>query len=168
MHNETILIKCRLIFFEPASIICGMEARINLIIIVLLGLAVFSDLKTEKVPNGLIICGYAIGAFLCVHSPLGLCSFLWSIIWPILLLYPLFLIRGLGAGDIKLFSVLSVFFHYSILLQIMIYSLYVGAGICILRLAYSRVFQKKLNNYIHYTVCILAAYLIIFTQEVFL
>ena len=164
MHKDFILMKRRLLNVRILSIMRGMEARIEIMVLILLGSAMLSDLKTEKVPNGLILVGDVAGFVCRVHSPPDVLSALWDVFWPILLLYPLFLIKGLGAGDIKLFSVLSVFYHFSILTQIMILSLYVGAGIIALRLIYTRVFHTKFERYIHYTVCILAAYLIVLTQ----
>ncbi|MBQ9631489.1 MAG: prepilin peptidase [Lachnospiraceae bacterium] len=168
VHNGRILMKRRLHIVLRQTIMPGMEARIEIIVLLLLGAAVLSDLKTEKVPNRLILAGYALGALYRIHAPPELAYFVWDIVYPIALLYPLYLARGLGAGDIKLFSVLSVFYPFSILIQIMIFSLYVGAGQAACRLAYARVFHKEYKNYIHYTICILLAYLIYLMQEAYL
>lgn len=50
----------------------------------------------------------------------GVPMFFFYIFLPILLLFPLFLIKGLGAGDIKLFSVIGSFY---------------GAGFCLKSIA---------------------------------
>ncbi len=141
-------------------IILRMEERIVLLSTALLGVAVVTDLRTEKVPNQWIVAGYVIGAICRVRGLEDLLRMFIDILWPIILLYPLFLVRGLGAGDIKLFSVLSIFYSFSTMIQIMIISLYIGAGIIAVRFVYARLFQKSFQHYIHYTVCILAAYIV--------
>ena len=71
--------------------------------------AVCTDLKTMRVPNGLIVLGVLAGAML---SSMGIRSggvilFLIRLVLPVVILYPVYLIRGLGAGDIKLIAALS-------------------------------------------------------------
>lgn len=51
------------------------------------------------------------------------------LIWPVVLLYPIYLIRGLGAGDIKCFAALSVILGSHLVLSVIIYSLIIGAVI---------------------------------------
>lgn len=143
----------------------SMEARIIFITLTLLAAAVFFDLKTTKVPNPLIIAGYITGALLRIRAPEDALQCLADILWPIIILYPLFLMRGLGAGDIKLFSVLSILYPFSILIQIMILSLYVGAGLIISRKIYERLSERSYKNFIHYTLCILIAYCILLLRE---
>ena len=62
----------------------------------------------------------------------GVVLFLIRLIWPVALLYPIYLIRGLGAGDIKCFAVLSVILGSRLALSVIIYSLIIGAviGLC--------------------------------------
>ena len=62
----------------------------------------------------------------------GVVLFLIRLIWPVALLYPIYLIRGLGAGDIKCFAALSVILGSRLALSVIIYSLIIGAvmGLC--------------------------------------
>ena len=160
------LTKSRLKITRMPFIMRRMEERITTIVVLLLtGIAMWSDLRTKKVPNRLILAGYLTGAILLINAPPDrldglpdiVVRFVWRAAWPILLLYPLFLLRGLGAGDIKLFSVLSVFYPCSILTQIMVYSLFIGAGISICHILVCRITRTKRRKYIHYTVCIFFA-----------
>lgn len=131
------------------------------IVLVLLGTAIYYDFRTDKVPNRLILTGYLTGAVLSVHAPPDLIHFIVSALWPIVLLYPLFLIRGLGAGDIKLFSVLSIFYSSTILIRIMILSVFIGAVISIISWFTNRFLTKTVfRHYIHYTLCIFLAFVI--------
>ena len=162
LYKGRCLMKCQLRIFMIKTYNTFMKTPIDAITVLLvLGAAVYFDLTREKVPNRLIITGYIAGAIFNIHAPPDIIHYLISIIWPILLLYPLFLIRGLGAGDIKLFSVLSIFTSSAVLIQVMILSLFVGTGVFALRwLACSCRTGKQPPAYIHYTLAILAAYVI--------
>ncbi|MDY3871784.1 MAG: prepilin peptidase [Roseburia lenta] len=96
--------------------------------------AVCTDLKTTRVPNGLIILGILAGVMLSLMGIRsgGVVLFLIRLIWPVALLYPIYLIRGLGAGDIKCFAALSVILGSRLALSVIIYSLIIGAviGLC--------------------------------------
>ena len=75
----------------------------------LLVCACICDTKFFKVPNGLIVLGYLLGIHmnLTKYGAVGLMHFLAGAAWPIAITYLLFVIGGLGAGDIKLFSVIG-------------------------------------------------------------
>lgn len=68
---------------------------------------VLSDLKDFKVPNQWILTGWITGLVyqIFTHSLQGLFPWLLSVLLPILILFPLYAFRVLGAGDIKLISV---------------------------------------------------------------
>ena len=130
-------------------------------LLIILCIAVWFDLKTDKVPNWLILVGYGAGALFRIGQAADIPVYLERMALPIVILYPLFLIRGLGAGDIKLFSVISIFFVHGALFKIMLYSLFIGGAICIVNKVLSKAIQGvEAKRYIHYTVCILAGYLV--------
>ncbi|MEE3481913.1 MAG: prepilin peptidase [Lachnospiraceae bacterium] len=66
------------------------------------------DIRDYKIPNGLILLGYAVGSFYTYLSQGSsfFPAFAWNALWPLLLLYFLFYIGCLGSGDVKLVSVL--------------------------------------------------------------
>lgn len=82
-----------------------MNPKIFALVLLLL-LAVISDAKTFKIRNpiplGFILAG--VGINLYEKGPYGITGVLQAVILPVLLLFPLFALRMLGAGDIKLFS----------------------------------------------------------------
>lgn len=134
--------------------------------LLLLGTATVFDLRTGKVPNQLIIAGFVIGAIVQIRSPEDGVRYLAIATATVGILYPLFLIKGLGAGDIKLFSALSLYCTPLFLAEVMVYSLFAGAGISAGRLLLSRVRKRDMEtHYIHYTVCILLAYVVKAVQE---
>lgn len=75
-----------------------------LLFILLLAFAAATDIKKYKIPNLIIAFGIVAGIGITYISyGLGaLCVSLFKSLIIMLLLYPFFLIKGLGAGDIKL------------------------------------------------------------------
>ena len=138
-----------------------MNIQLAYIVLLLAGAAMACDLREGKVPNQLILAGYLIGAVTQIRAPMDIPRCLVSLIWPVLALYPLFLLRALGAGDIKLFSVLSVFYPHTMILQIMLDSLVIGAGMSVVGLLTCRLNNERQVKYIHYTVCIFFAYVFV-------
>lgn len=84
----------------------------NLIVIALLARAVYTDQKEGKIKNSLLLAGMGSGLLISYLKD-GTKGFLDSITAAgivLAALFFLFLIKGLGAGDIKLLCVLAVFF----------------------------------------------------------
>lgn len=103
-----------------------------------LGLSVVAagtDIVCKRVPNELIILGIITGAYLWVSGVQsgGILTFLWRLIWPVLLLYILYLLGGLGAGDIKLIGCLSLYLPGTSIIFIMMCSCIIGGLIGFLR-----------------------------------
>ena len=84
---------------------------VNGILIVFATVAVCMDLKREKIDNRWIAVGWVLGfTYQLVQRGLpGVGIFLAGAAVPILLLYLLFYFRMIGAGDVKLLSVLGGF-----------------------------------------------------------
>lgn len=118
--------------------------------ITLIGFLVFAawfDLKTRKVSNELILLGLGFGLFfqLQEHEILGLGYFLRDAIYPIVVLYLLFLLHGLGAGDIKVFALISSFLGIRIVSKCMIISIFIGGIFSIIKIIKNRKDYKMLN-----------------------
>lgn len=78
-------------------------------------IATVMDVKTGRISNRLILTGYAISLVLHMqkHGWLSLKDYLLQISFPVIILYLFFLFGVLGAGDIKLFSLISGFIGLS-------------------------------------------------------
>lgn len=102
--------------------------------------AVCWDLRTGKIPNWLIAIGLCLGIVYQVigRGPEAAVYILLDVFWPIALLYILFYIRAIGAGDIKLFSVISAFLPPGLMIKVIIVSFFVGAGIACYRIIRNR------------------------------
>ncbi|NEX01918.1 Flp pilus assembly protein, protease CpaA [Pseudobutyrivibrio sp. NOR37] len=118
------------------------------------------DARDYKIPNELIILGYIGGLLLNIHSYqiMGVAIFITKAIWPILLLSLLTVVRGLGAGDVKLFSVMSTMVGAADLVTTFIYSVMIAGVIAIgLCIKNGHIVKRKL----HYSYYIAAAFFLL-------
>lgn len=88
----------------------------------LLGVAVWQDILTRRIPNWLVLCGLIAGLacnafvsqgsglFMAEGGGLGLWQSLFGMLAGGALLLPLYLLRAMGAGDVKLMAALGAFF----------------------------------------------------------
>lgn len=81
-----------------------MSAPLNIALAVLVVAAAAYDLRFRRIPNWLNIAGALVGiglnAFLFAHS--GAVAALLGLVLAVLLYVPLYLLRAMGAGDVKL------------------------------------------------------------------
>lgn len=93
--------------------------------------AVVCDIKWWSIPNRLIVVGLICGV-LCNITERGISGgikqFALGAVTPVAWLVILFLIRGMGAGDIKLFAVIGGLMGQGIT-EIVIYSIFAGGVI---------------------------------------
>ena len=129
-----------------------MTVRCGLMIAVSLS-AVFMDFLMEKVKTELILTGLA-AAIVCrllEEGVYGGISFGAGVMIPILLLFPLFYFRMIGAGDIKLLSVLGGISGIRGSLMIMGSSLALGAVLSLAFLISCGSLQERISYFISYT-----------------
>ena len=100
-----------------------------MLLLCLLVLAAVEDVRSGKVSNRLIATGLMTGVFVQIYERrvCGVYYFLGNISIPVILLYLLFQMRVLGAGDIKLFSMIGGILTIQELCAIMAYS-FIAAG----------------------------------------
>lgn len=139
---------------------------VYLILLGLLVCAVYTDMTQTRISNRLIVLGVLLGFFfrIMTEGHMGVLFFVVNISIPVILLYLLFQMRALGAGDIKLFSMLGTFLSTEQLLRLMGLAFCIGALLGICKIIYQFIFLKaevgKLTQ-IHFSPAILIAYLII-------
>lgn len=108
-------------------------------------LAVILDLRTYRIPNVLTMAGMAVGVIYQLYraGPPGMFGAVKDLIGSILILFPLYIIRCLGAGDIKLLSVVTVILGWKQGMTICIYSLFAGAAMGIIKGSILFVLRRK-------------------------
>lgn len=87
---------------------------------------------------------------LCESGGRGIFLFIIQIIVPIIVLFLLFLIGALGAGDIKLFSVIGGIWNIKLLSYCVIFSFLSGAVYAFFKLIYQRNLLKSLIYFFQY------------------
>lgn len=122
-------------------------------LVCLLLLAVRMDLRSYKISNHLILIGIITGFLFDVYEygQAGISLWLPGILLPVILLFPLFIIKALGAGDIKLFSVIGSFYGAAYVLKSIAAAFILGAVMSLIYLIkYKMVFYRfrHLFNYI--------------------
>lgn len=95
--------------------------------------AAIMDLRTGKVDNGWILFCIVveISVSFLREGPAGVGKQIMGMLLPALIFAPLFLFHMIGAGDIKLFSVLGGIMGTEKILRCIIYAVGCGAGISI-------------------------------------
>ena len=114
--------------------------------------AAWMDLCTEKISNRLIFFGIGIGLFfqLKEHGAVGILYFFIYISIPVIVFYLLFLMHALGAGDIKLFSVIGVFLNMSGLCRCVFLAFLFGAGISLFRMVKEKSLRQRMKSLMDY------------------
>lgn len=139
---------------------------VNLMLTGLLSCAVYTDMTQTRVSNRLIVFGLTTGFVFRLWSEglIGIFFFVVNAFIPVIFLFLLFQVRALGAGDIKLFSVLGAFISTKQLLKLMVLAFLVGALLGICKIVYQFIFLRyelgKLTQ-IHFSPAILIAYILV-------
>ena len=100
----------------------------------MLCLAALTDLKTDRIPNGLIITGIIIGVFGSLWYRLDLLQLAVSMFLAFALMYPLFKIGALGAGDVKIFIMIGSFVDAKEFIMILVSAFVIGAVFSLFKL----------------------------------
>ena len=111
-----------------------------LTLLTFLVMAVVTDFKEMRISNRLIASGLFWGLALRVMAEgyAGIAHFLMNISIPVILLFLFFQLRALGAGDIKLFSMIGSIWNLKLLCYCMIFSFLTGAVFSLLKLLYQK------------------------------
>ena len=134
----------------PIMAVAEREVRngLNILIWTILVAALYSDAKYYKIPNQLIVLGYVASFYLNIekYGLSGAKIFIIEAIWPYLLLYLLFILGGMGSGDIKLFSVIATMVGAAMTIRTMIYAvLLAGVVAIILCIKERKIVDRKLH-----------------------
>ena len=108
---------------------------IVILLILLLG-AAFTDIKEGRIPNLFIVLGLVVGIFyrIFVVSDKHYCLLIFGILLPVVVFFPLFLLRAMGAGDIKLMAVTGAFFGISENVKCIVLAIFIAGIIAVVKL----------------------------------
>ena len=114
--------------------------KILIVLFLVLLFASLWDLKKGKIPNLLIAAGAIYGLMRIIYYQ-NFFIHIWGIVFPILILYPFFKIGTIGAGDIKLFSLIG----YYVSFMEVIYCIFLAFVISAI---FSLISMKRKGNFI--------------------
>ncbi len=125
-----------------------------IILFLVLTVAAITDLLFDKIYNEWLLGAMAVGLCYAVwkDGAAGLLRALVSMTIPFALLYPLFIIGGLGAGDVKLLSVAGCFLTIKESIWCLGLSFLLGAAISLLKMAVERNFLERMKYFLSYVV----------------
>lgn len=133
----------------------GGENVKDVITIGLLLLSSINDIRSYKVKNSYIIFGYCVNILFFIANE-GYKSMEQSVGWiaglmaPILLLWIFFRYKAIGAGDIKLFSIIGGLYGLQFVIIHMILALFCGATISIIHFIKYKDFWYRLSYFISF------------------
>lgn len=121
-------------------------------LLLLLIMAVWMDIRTNKISNRLIGFGLFLGYIRNFeeYGWDGSIHFLIQISLPVLVFYLFFLMHVLGAGDIKLFSVISSCIGLKSLCRIVIFSFLAGAVLSCIKIVHNKNLYSRLHYFSDY------------------
>ena len=127
----------------------------------LLGVALWHDLRTRRIPNRLVLWGALAGLALNSLLPagaglfqqpfggLGLPQSLAGAAAGLALLLPMYLLRALGAGDVKLMAMCGAFLGPLAVLEAVLLTLLAGGVLAIVAALMGRRLRQVLKNTYH-------------------
>jgi prepilin peptidase CpaA len=116
--------------------------------VLLAAIAGYSDWRSRRIPNWLTVSGLVVGiaANVVISGRAGLKTSLLGAGLGLLVLLPFVLLRSLGAGDWKLAGALGAFVGWQIMLQLLIWSIFVAGIMALLLVIYKRRTLETLRN----------------------
>ncbi|MCM1121129.1 MAG: A24 family peptidase [Eubacterium sp.] len=118
--------------------------------LLLLCLAALADLKTDRIPNGLIVLGIMIGVSDHLLYRLDLLQLAVSMLFAFAVMYPLFKIGALGAGDVKVFVMIGSFVDVKAFIMIIAAAFVIGAVFSLIKLLTEHNGRERIGYFLSY------------------
>ncbi len=131
----------------------------NMLLLLIAFGAVMNDLKTGRIPNAWLLTGLALAAacrFVSADPRSIISDSLPGMLIPLLILFPLFFFRMLGAGDIKLFCVLGFLLGKSRIFPCLFLSFLFGAVLSVILMTAAGILRERVRYLISYILLFLS------------
>lgn len=123
----------------------------------MLCLAALTDLKTDHIPNGLTMFGVVTGLTGGLLYRSNLMQSAASMLLAFLLLYPLFKIGALGAGDIKVFIMIGSFVKIKDMIVVLVAAFVIGAVFSLVKLLIEHNGRERICYFLSYLTDVMRA-----------
>ena len=126
------------------------------LLLVILAVGAWFDIREQRVPNWWCILACAAGVCLTWQTAAGKGS-----VWPLLLYtarllvvaavwFPLFRLRMIGAGDVKLMALIVGFLGFGTGVPVILYGFFIGAVLAFLKMLICRNLRQRLTFFFAY------------------
>jgi prepilin peptidase CpaA len=114
----------------------------------LAGIACWFDVRTRRIPNRLTLPATAAGmaAAIVAHGGTGALSSAVGLIVGLMLFFPLFALKGLGAGDVKLMGALGAWLGATMVLGVAFYTTLSGGLLAVALIVKHRYGGQAVRN----------------------
>ena len=146
-----------------------------IIALVLVIVAAVHDLREFRIPNYLIIAGLIVGTGLLVIRGLtgdDIRDYILGTLAGLAGMMLLYIIRAVGAGDVKLFAVLGLLTGLEFVVQLMVVSFVTGLFTGVIELCFKRTSLVRVGSTgieghgFHYAVAVLIGYVVVLGYRV--
>jgi prepilin peptidase CpaA len=105
---------------------------IALLLLFLAG-AVITDLRSRSIPNALVLAGALTGTLLAALHPegIGFLRALGGLALGLAIFLPMYLLRAMGAGDVKLMAMTGAFLGYAAVVEAALWVLLTGGALAL-------------------------------------
>ena len=122
-----------------------------LLIILSSGFAAYTDFKTRKVRNNLIVITIAAGILISLFlKDISLVQILLGFAAPFVICLPFYLLKMLKAGDVKLFMMIGTVMGFDYIIRCMALSILSGGVISVLIIIKRRCFIRRMKYLFEY------------------
>lgn len=113
-------------------------------------LAALADLKTDRIPNGFILLGIILGLSGSLWADKDIWKSIGSMFLAFLLLYPIYKIGALGAGDVKLFILIGSFYTVKEFMVVLTGAFVIGGGFSLIKLIAEHNGRERMQYFFSY------------------
>jgi prepilin peptidase CpaA len=109
-----------------------MDILTTTLLLLFLAGAVITDLRARLIPNALVLAGAMTGFLAALHPQgIGLLSALGGLALGLAMFLPLYLLRAMGAGDVKLMAMAGTFLGYAAIIEAALWVLLTGGALAL-------------------------------------
>ena len=146
-----------------------------IIALVLVIVAAVHDLREFRIPNRLIVAGIVVGvSVIVIRAFTGeyIGNYILGTLAGLAGMMLLYIIRAVGAGDVKLFAVLGLLTGLEFVVQLMVVSFITGLFIGVIELCFKRTSLVRVGSTgieghgFHYAVAVLIGYVVVLGYRV--
>lgn len=117
-------------------------------LLLMLALATFSDIKERKIPNALVIFGLLYSLFFqyILSGMAGGFDWILGVSVGFLCFIPLYVLRGMAAGDVKLMMAVGGFLGFPLIIKAVLYVFLSGGVMVVVFVTFKGRFKHLINN----------------------